>query len=51
MQKHPITLFLEISPEQRLPLQSFVLEFFPRAKMQIHEDLAQKERVVEIHIQ
>jgi release factor glutamine methyltransferase len=41
-------LFLEISPEQTLPLTKRILSLFPTAQTKIHQDLTQKDRVVEI---
>ncbi|MDP3957779.1 MAG: peptide chain release factor N(5)-glutamine methyltransferase [bacterium] len=50
-QKQSLTLFLEISPEQTLLFQSFIQSLFPNAQIQIHKDLAQKDRVVEVCLQ
>lgn len=50
-QKHSqITLFLEISPEQSPLLDASIPVYFSEASVKIHKDLAQKDRVVEIHI-
>lgn len=43
-----ITLFLEISPEQSLVLEKYILSIFPAASIIIHKDLAEKDRVVEV---
>lgn len=48
-QKQSLFLFLEISPEQALPLQSFATSLFPKAEVRIHKDLAGKNRAVEVH--
>lgn len=48
--QNPIILFLEISPEQTATLTDFVLSLFPDTKIHIHKDLAQKDRVLEIHM-
>lgn len=45
-----ISLFLEISPEQSVPLHERILAMFPQADITIHQDLAGKDRVVETHI-
>jgi len=47
----PAVLFLEISPEQTVTLKKYIHSLFPSAKVHIHKDLAQKERIVEIRIQ
>lgn len=43
-----ITLFLEISPEQKFALRKYVLTLFPNALIKIKKDLAGKKRVFEI---
>lgn len=48
--KQSVILFLEISPEQTPSLQDFAASLFPNAKIQIHKDLAGKDRIVEIHV-
>lgn len=46
----PITLFLEINPEQTLAIKEHITLLFPKAAITIHKDLAQKKRIVEVHI-
>lgn len=43
-----ITLFLEISPEQKSALRKYASKFFPGAQIEIKKDLAGKARVVKI---
>ena len=45
-----LILFLEISPEQSIPLREGIRSLFPKASVKIHLDLAQRERVVEIRL-
>ena len=45
-----ITLFLEISPEQKSALSGILFSFFPQATTRIHKDLAQRDRVMEIRL-
>ena len=47
-QHRAITLFLEISPEQSAPLQARASNVLPGASFSIHQDLAGRERVLEI---
>jgi release factor glutamine methyltransferase len=46
----PITLFLEISPEQTPIITKYLTEHFPQAKISIHQDLSARDRVVEIRL-
>lgn len=45
-----VTLFLEISPEQTIPLTGTISSLFPKASIVVHKDLADKDRLVEIHL-
>lgn len=49
-QLRPITLFLEISPEQSFSLQKYVIKLFPNAFIAIKKDLAGKKRVLTIRV-
>lgn len=51
VKKPPLILFLEISPEQTIALKSFVSSLFPNAKILVHKDLAEKDRVVQIDVE
>ncbi|MDD2766687.1 MAG: peptide chain release factor N(5)-glutamine methyltransferase [Candidatus Moranbacteria bacterium] len=46
--KQSFFLLLEMSPEQSLPLSRFISDLFPQATVHIHQDLAQKDRIVSI---
>lgn len=46
----PVTLFLEISPEQAPILKKHLAEHFPQARVSIHQDLSARDRVVEIQL-
>ena len=45
-----LTIFLEISPEQKSLLQTLIKKTIPNAKIKFHKDLAGKWRVCEIKI-
>jgi release factor glutamine methyltransferase len=45
-----ITLFLEISPEQKFVLKKYASKLFFGAQIEIKKDLAGKARVLEIHV-
>lgn len=45
-----ITLFLEISPEQKLALKKYVSKLFSDAQIETKKDLASRERVMKIKI-
>ena len=45
-----LILFLEISPEQSAPLRHYTLALFPHTLIHSHNDLAGKERIVEIRL-
>lgn len=44
----PMTLFLEIGPEQARFLHARIITDFPKAAISIHQDLAGRDRIVEI---
>jgi release factor glutamine methyltransferase len=46
----PMTLFLEISPEQTPAITKYLAERFPQAETSIHQDLSARDRVVEIRL-
>lgn len=48
--RKPTTLFLEISPEQTPIITDYLVERFPQASTQIHQDLSGRDRIVEIHL-
>lgn len=46
----PVTLFLEISPEQAPLLKAHLASHFPKAKASLHRDLSGRDRIVEIRL-
>lgn len=44
----PVTLFLEISPEQTPLLRAHLASRFPRAEISIHQDLSGRDRIAQI---
>jgi len=45
-----VTLFLEIDPQQSNNIKKLIKQHLPHAKITIHQDLSEKDRVVEIKI-
>ncbi|NWG75917.1 MAG: peptide chain release factor N(5)-glutamine methyltransferase, partial [Rubrivivax sp.] len=45
-----LTVFLEISSEQKIPLQKIISKEFPESKTTFYKDLARKWRVCEVNI-
>jgi release factor glutamine methyltransferase len=48
--KFSVVCYLEISPEQKIPLQKLVTNIFPSAKTEFTKDLAGKWRICKIDI-
>lgn len=46
----PVTLFLEISPEQAPLLKAHLASHFPKAEASLHRDLSGRDRIVEIQL-
>lgn len=49
-QLRPVTLFLEISPEQSFSLRKYIIKLFPDAFIALKKDLAGKKRVLTIRV-
>lgn len=46
----PVTLFLEISPEQTPLLETHLASHFPQAETSVHQDISDRDRVVTIRL-